>query len=129
MRFLFSPRSKLLCRISWTKSLEGVESLKGPGVSKQASSSDSVEEKLESLGECSTIPLSISPGFEETSFGNSNKFTVRVKFISRTVMINFLLVAITDQSADLRTEREDLIELVPEMVFASKRPSRLKQGP
>ena len=103
------PDPNALCRISSTESLEEVDSLKGP-MSKQASSSDSVEE-LESFGEYSRLPLSIGPGFVETPFDNSNKLAVRVKFNSQTVIIDFLLVAITDESADLRTEREDLIQL------------------
>ena len=101
------PDPNALCRVSSTESLEEVDSLKGP-MSKQASSSDSVEE-LESFGEYSRLPLSIGPGFVETPFDNSNKLAVRVKFNSQTVIIDFLLVAITDESADLRTEREDLI--------------------
>ena len=78
-------------------------------MSKQASLLDSVKEKLESFGEYNRLPLSISPGFVETLFDNSNKLAARVKFNSRAVMINFLLVAITDELADLRTEQEDLI--------------------
>ena len=101
------PDPNTLCRISSTESLEEVDSLKGR-MSKQASSSDSVEE-LESFGEYSRLPLSIGPGFVGTAFDNSNKLAVRVKFNSQTVTIDFLLVAITDESADLRTEREDLI--------------------
>ena len=74
------PDPNALCRISSTESLEEVDSLKGP-MSKQASSSDSVEE-LESFGEYSRLPLSIGPGFVETPFDNSNKLAVRVKFKS-----------------------------------------------
>ena len=77
------PDPNALCRISSTESLEEVDSLKGR-MSKQASSSDSVEE-LESFGEYSRLPLSIGPGFVETPFDNSNKLAVRVKFNSQTV--------------------------------------------
>lgn len=103
--FLYSPRSKLLCRISSTESLEEADSLKGP-VSKQTSSSDSVKGKLESFDEYSRLPLSIGPGFVETLFDNSNESVVWVKFNSWTVMINFLQVTITDKLADLHPNKK-----------------------